>query len=156
MILEQNIDTTKELKFYTSKIITVGVMFLSVVVGFVIAKHMFWSNYNSLQVDPTIGGLLLLCSFLGIIWSTYILIARPIRLMISKDGIYLPKTGNLLWGNIKDISVRLTAEYGEDPMLLKIKLTDGKSYNLIAGLFIRIDTRKLLEILRTYHTANTK
>lgn len=150
-MIKQPIDTTKELRFYTSKIIIVGIVVLSVAVGFVSVKYLFFYSYNNLQLGLAIGGLVLPCCLSGIVWSAYILAVDPLRLSINKDGIYSPRTGNLPWRSIKDIRVGLTAEYGEEPMLLKIELIDGKSYNLYSGLFIRLDTRKLLEILRTYH-----
>ncbi len=152
---KQPIDTTKELKFYTSKIITAGIIILAIVIGFASAKYLFLVNYNSFQIGFVVAGLVLSCCLCGFIWGVYILFVNPLRLCISMDGIYSPETGNLLWSSIKDIEAELIQEeYGEDPVLLKIKLADGKSYKLKSGLFIRIDTRKLLETLRTYHRAN--
>jgi hypothetical protein len=151
--IDKSVNTTKEIKFYISKIITIGLMFASVILIGFLSVTFFFIDYYSYETPFTTLVLaitfLIICS-ISFIWSTYMLFFNPLLLTINNEGLDSPKTGKILWNKIKVIYIPKSFwNFEREASFIKIILTDDTSRNLNTRLF-SIRPMDLLEILKSY------
>lgn len=151
-MLKQPIDTTKEVKFYPHKGVIVANLFAAIALAYVIYLIVPGSQ-NSLIVNSlgvlVLGGLSLYLLIIGVKYLS----RNPLLLKIDKNGIYSPKTGEILWSNVEDITVKDSPNralgLGE---YIKIVLKDGTSH-IISTAFLGVSTLDLRNIFKSYRSS---
>lgn len=149
-MLKQPVDTTKELKFYTSKRVIALRIFLTLIFGLMFYFSLPGQQSNSVLNSSEIfffgaGSLFFLAQ------SIYGFAYNPLLLKINKDGVYLRWGGNILWSNIESISIvrpKYSAWSGLQTYL-KIVLKDGTFKALMTGPMMT-NTDDLVNLLKTY------
>ncbi|MFA6519740.1 MAG: hypothetical protein WCT41_02870 [Candidatus Paceibacterota bacterium] len=148
-MLRQPLDTTKEVKFYTSWVFPAGALVFSVIFGFGSALFLSTYNYYNLGLDLVIGVLFLLVCLVVFTGSIYTMF-NPLLLTINKEGMSAPSIGNIQWSSIIGIYIGNSNPEYPYPTSLNISLLNGTSHNL-STLAFSISPYDLLEILKTYH-----
>lgn len=157
-MIENNVDTAEEVRFYPSKVLIGGSVFAIIVMGFLLVQVVLrinFSDYSNGTFWFEIAFMFLIVFLLyRTIRPTLPMLSYPLLLKINGDGIFSPSIGDLQWKDIGDISigdVHAIIRGQPSDLIVSVKLTmiDGKQYQIKTD-DISITAEKLLELLTNY------